>query len=154
MFVQRPHVCKAVSMYVIWCINTLTKHELWILPLVGLHSDITWHHCMWRDLPHLLPLYMHIGSGKFLEVAKAWDEGTTVATWLFKVCTQVQTGRFYHMRNISVYLGQQEGCGESLCLPDKENLPGHPPLLSAPKKVENSENKAGVTLCILSFSSR
>ena len=48
---------------------------------------------------------MHIGSGKFLEVAKAWDEATSVATLLFRICTQIQAGRSYHMRDISVYIG-------------------------------------------------
>ena len=58
------------------------------------------------------------------------------ALWLldcFKVCTQVQAGRFYHARNIlgervcvCVCGGGGDG-GESLYFPDRENLPGRPP---------------------------
>ena len=50
-------------------------------------------------------MHVHVGSGKFLEVAKAWDEATSVATLLFRICTQIQAGRSYHMRDISVYIG-------------------------------------------------
>ena len=54
---------------------------------------------------------------------------------VFEACIQVQAGRFYHMRDINVFLGRGNGCGESLYLPDGENLPGHPQ--SDQKMMEN-----------------
>ena len=68
--------------------------------------DVTWHHSMWLNLPCLLPLYMQIH----------------LATWLFKVFTQVQAGRFYHTRDTNVFLGRREGYDKSLYLSNKENL--------------------------------
>ena len=46
---------------------------------------------------------------------------------VFEVCIQVQAGRFYHMKHqgFSTPLPRKR-CGESLYLPDRENLPGHP----------------------------
>ena len=47
-------------------------------PLVWLHSclpDVTWHHCMWWDLPHLFPLYMqvHCGCVWSLYTSPGWE---------------------------------------------------------------------------------
>ena len=66
-----------------------TTPSIWIVMFEYLTAfclpDVTWHHCTWWDLPHLLPL-------------------CSVA--VFKVCIQVQAGKFYHMRDFNVFLGR------------------------------------------------
>ena len=69
--------------------------------------------------------------------------------WLLDCLKSVHKSRLGdlpHERHQCLHTLPREGCEESLCLPDKENLPGHPPLLNEPKKVENS--KASVMVCI------
>ena len=83
-------------------INTKPNHG-WIPPIVWLPSVYLMLHYITAcdEISHTF--YTCIGSCDSWKWQRAWMRlATSVATWLFKVSTQVQARRFYHIRDISV----------------------------------------------------